>query len=99
MSTEIDILRIVHDILRNELGYTGIIVTDSLSMDAIKEYVKNGEAGVQAVIAGNDMIMSGNLEKHVNEILNAISEGRITEKQIDEAARRVIACKLKYFLQ
>jgi beta-glucosidase-like glycosyl hydrolase len=67
-------------------------------MDAIKKYVQNGDAAAQAVIAGNDMIISGTLEAYVNEILKALDEGRITEVQIDTAARRVIACKLAFHL-
>ena len=86
----------VHDILRNDLDYSGLIVTDSLSMDAIKQYVQNGEAAAEAVIAGNDMIISATLEAHVNEILKAIEDGRITKDQIDTACRRVLACKMAY---
>ena len=86
----------VHNVLRDELGFSGLIVTDSLAMDALKQYVTNGEAAVQAVIAGNDMIITHKLEAHVNEILKAIDDGRITEEQIDTAVRRVIACKLCY---
>ena len=86
----------VHDILRNELGYSGLIITDSLAMDAIKQYVKDGEAAAQAVIAGNDLIISSTLKAHINEIKKAIEEGRISEEQIDTACRRVIACKLAY---
>ena len=86
----------VHEILRYDLGYSGLIITDALSMDAIKQYVDNGEAAAQAVIAGNDMILSGTLEAHIQEILNALRDGRISQSQIDTAARRVVACKLAY---
>ncbi len=89
----------VHDVLRNELNYSGLIVTDSLAMDAVKKYVQNGEAGAQAVIAGNDLIISNSLEAHINEILRAIDDGRIEEKQIDDAVRRVIACKICYGIE
>ena len=44
-------------ILREELKFSGIIMTDDLAMDAVKSYVENGEAAVQAVLAGNDMII------------------------------------------
>ena len=50
----------VHEILREELNFSGIIMTDDLAMDAVKNYVENGEAAVQAVLAGNDMIISSN---------------------------------------
>ncbi len=86
----------VHDILRNDLGFSGLIVTDSLSMDAIKQYVENGEAAAEAIIAGNDLIISATLETHVNEILKAMEEGRITEDQINTACKRVLACKMAY---
>ena len=86
----------VHDTLRNDLGFSGLIVTDSLAMDALKEYVTNGEAGAQAVIAGNDMIISHKLEAHVNEIMKAVEDGRVTEEEINTAVRRVLACKLCY---
>ena len=45
----------VHDILRNELGFTGVIMTDDLSMSAISEYADNGTAAVDAIKAGNDL--------------------------------------------
>ncbi len=86
----------IHDILRNELNFTGLIITDALNMDAIKKYVENGEAGAQAVISGNDMIISNTLKSHVSEILKAMSEGRITEEQINIAVKRILACKIKY---
>ena len=89
----------VHNILRNELNYSGLIITDSLAMDAIKTYVENGEAGAQAVISGNDMIISSTLETHINEIVNAINDGRIEEKKIEDAARRVIACKICFGIE
>ena len=86
----------VHDILREELEFSGLIITDSLAMDAIKKYVQNGEAAVQAVISGNDMIITASLEAHVNEVVNAINDGRITEEQINTAVRRILACKMSY---
>ena len=82
--------------LRNKLAFTGIIMTDDLAMDAVKEYVDAGNAATMAIKAGNDMIITSTLEAHINEILNAIDEGRISEEQIDNAARRVIACKHAY---
>jgi beta-glucosidase-like glycosyl hydrolase len=65
-------------------------------MDAIKQYVENGEAAAEAIIAGNDLIISATLETHVNEILKAMEEGRITEDQINTACKRVLACKMAY---
>lgn len=64
----------VHKILREDLGFTGIIMTDDLAMDAVKTYVDNGQAAVQAVLAGNDMIISSDFAKQKQEILQAVKE-------------------------
>lgn len=86
----------VHEILRDELGFTGIIMTDDLAMDAVKSYVENGEAAVQAVLAGNDMIISSDFETQRNEVINAVKDGKISEETINNAVRRILACKYKY---
>ena len=86
----------VHEILRDELGFTGIIMTDDLAMDAVKSYVENGEAAVQAVLAGNDMIISSDFETQRNEVINAVKDVKISEETINNAVRRILACKYKY---
>ena len=86
----------VHDILREDLGFTGIIMTDDLAMDAVKSYVENGEAAVQAVLAGNDMIISSDFKTQRDEVLNAVKKGKISEELIDTAVRRILACKYVY---
>ena len=86
----------VHDILRDDLNFTGIILTDDLAMDAVKSYVENGEAAVQAVLAGNDMIISSDFVTQRNEVLKAVKDGEISETIINTAVRRILACKLAY---
>lgn len=86
----------VHNILREDLGFTGIIMTDDLAMDAVKSYVENGEAAVQAVLAGNDMIISSDFKTQRDEVLNAVKQGKISEELIDTAVRRILACKYAY---
>lgn len=83
-------------ILREELKFSGIIMTDDLAMDAVKSYVENGEAAVQAVLAGNDMIISSDFVKQKKEILEAIDKGIISENVIDTAVRRILAFKYAY---
>ena len=83
-------------ILREQLNFSGIIMTDDLAMDAVKTYVENGEAAVQAVLAGNDMIISSDFVKQKEEILSAIKEGIISEETIDTAVRRILAFKYTY---
>ena len=65
-------------------------------MNAVKEYVENGEAAVQAVLAGNDIIISSDFKNQKQEILEAIRDGRISEEQINKAVKRILAFKFKY---
>lgn len=81
----------VHKILREDLGFTGIIMTDDLAMEAVKTYVENGEAAVQAVLAGNDMIISSDFATQRLEVLKAVKEGRISENLINKAVKRILA--------
>lgn len=86
----------VHDILRKDLEFSGIIMTDDLAMDAVKTYVENGEAAVQAVLAGNDMIISSDFIKQKNEIVKAVNNGKISKDIIDKAVKRILAWKYTY---
>lgn len=86
----------IHDILRNNLNFSGIIMTDDLGMDAVKSYVENGEAAVQAVLAGNDVIISSNFKEEKQQVLNAIKQGKISEEQINQAVKRILAWKYMY---
>ena len=86
----------VHDILRNDLNFTGLIITDDLAMDAVNEYVENGNAATTAVLAGNDMIISSDFTKQKDEIINAVNNGVISEDIINSSVRRILACKLAY---
>lgn len=83
----------VHDILRNELGFTGIIVTDDLSMDAIKLYSGEYTPAVTAVLAGNDMLIISDIDASFNEIKNAVNNGTIEQGMIDRAVVRILAWK------
>ncbi len=86
----------VHQILREDLNFSGIIITDDLAMDAVKQYAQNKKAAVQAVKAGNDMLISSNFEEEKQQVLDAIATGEISEETINTAVRRILACKLAY---
>ena len=86
----------VHDVLRNELDFTGVIMTDDLAMDAVKKYVINNEAATAAVLAGNDLIITSDFLRQKEEVVNAVKTGKISEKQIDMAVHRVVAMKIAY---
>ena len=86
----------VHKILREKLNFSGLIITDDLAMDAVKKYVENGEAAVQAVLAGNDLIISSSFATQKKEVVNAVKSKKISEELINTAVKRIIACKLYY---
>ena len=79
--------------LRNKLAFTGIIITDDLAMDAVKEYVDAGNAATMAIKAGNDMIITSDFISMKNELLKSVEEGTITEDELNTAVTRVIAWK------
>ena len=79
--------------LRNNLNFTGIIITDDLAMDAVKNYVDDGNAATLAIQSGNDMIITSEFEKMYKEILNSYNEGVISEDTINKAVLRIIAWK------
>ena len=79
--------------LRNNLNFTGIIITDDLAMDAVKSYVQDGEAATLAINAGNDMIITSDFETMYKEVLNSYKEGVISEDTINKAVLRIIAWK------
>ena len=86
---------IVTDILRNELGFKGVIVTDALNMKAISEYYTSEQAAVMALKAGCDMIlMPEDFLQAYAGVLNAVSEGKISEERINDSLRRIYRIKL-----
>ena len=84
----------VHDILRTELGFDGVIMTDDLIMEAITDYTGGENAAVLAVQAGNDMLVSSDFVTQYHAVLAAVQDGTISEDRIRESAVRVIRWKL-----
>lgn len=82
-----------HDILRDELGYDGCIITDDLYMDAIQEYCGEGYAAVMAVTAGNDLLCCTNYQDQYPAVVEAVKSGEISEERIDESVRRILRWK------
>lgn len=83
----------VHRILREELGFDGVIITDDLGMSGVTQYTDTGEAAVLAVQAGNDMLLSEQYPEQYQAVLDAVNEGVIPEEQIDGAVLRILRWK------
>ena len=87
---------IITDLLRGELGYQGIVITDALNMGAVTEMYEPGEAAVLAIEAGADMLlMPEDLDAAYEALMAAVESGRITEKRIDESISRILSLKKK----
>ena len=84
----------VHDILRNTLGFEGLIITDDLTMAAVAEYVENGSAAVQAILAGNDMIITTDYPTQIAQVLEAVENGTLPMDTVESACRRVLKVKM-----
>jgi beta-N-acetylhexosaminidase len=86
---------IVTDVLRDELGFGGIIITDSLGMGAVAGLHKARDLAVAAIQAGVDMLlMTPDLAASYQGVLNAVKAGTITEERIDESVTRIVRAKL-----
>lgn len=85
---------IVSGYLREELGFQGVIITDALNMSAISEYYTSEQAAVMALKAGCDMVlMPEDFLQAYAGVLNAVSEGTISEERIDDSLRRIYRIK------
>jgi beta-N-acetylhexosaminidase len=81
-------------LLRGDLGFDGIVVTDALDMSGLTIYFKQDEAGVRAVLAGADMLLKpADPDAVLRGLVKAVRGGRLTEKRIEESARRILAAK------
>ena len=83
----------VHQVLREDLGFDGVILTDDLAMDAVAQYAQDGSAAVLAVLAGNDMVVTTDFETQIPQVVAAVENGTIPEAQIDQSVARVLAWK------
>lgn len=85
---------VMTDVLRNELGFQGVIITDALNMGAITEYYTSEESVIMAVEAGADMLlMPADFEAAYNALLTAVQEGTISEERINESLERIYRIK------
>lgn len=90
---------IVTGMLRDELGFDGIIITDSLLMEAVADCYTVEDMAVLAIKAGNDMLLlPQDVDRTIEAITAAVENGEITEERIDESVTRILAAKLEYGL-
>lgn len=84
----------INDILRGQLGYQGVVITDAMNMTAITDYYTSEQAAVMALQAGADMIlMPEDFKAAYQGVLDAVNNGTLTEERIDESLRRIYRIK------
>src|SRR5205814_2871044 len=89
----------VTGLLRNQLGYQGLTFTDALEMQGVKKYFPDGEASVQSVIAGNDMLcLPGDVPASIKKIKEAIDSGKLSWADIEMHCKKVLKAKYQYGL-
>ena len=85
---------IINDLLRRDLGFDGLVITDALDMGSLVAHFDAGDAAVRAVEAGTDLILkSANTDAAIAAIKDAVRSGRISESRIDESVRRILRAK------
>lgn len=85
--------------LRGELGFKGVIITDALAMNAVKNYYTPEEATVMSFKAGADILLiPESLSRSYNAVLKAVESGEIPMKRLDESVMRILELKEKYGL-
>ena len=88
--------KVVTDILREEMGYNGVVITDALNMSSITEYYDPAQAAIMALKAGADMIlMPEDFEEAYEGVLAAVGDGTISEARINDSLKRVYRIKYK----
>jgi len=85
---------IVTGILKEELGFKGLIISDAMGMKGVVKFFKEGEADVMGIIAGNDILeLSEDSKRAVKLVRKAVSQGRISMERIDESVRKILMAK------
>lgn len=87
----------VTDLMRNELGYQGLTFTDAIEMQGVQKFFPGGEASVQSIIAGNDMLcLPTDVDQTIKKIKEAIDNGTLSWNDINYHCRRVLLAKHQY---
>lgn len=83
----------VHKLLRQELDFRGVVMTDDLAMEAVAKYTGNSTAALLAVQAGNDMLITDNYREEIPRLLKALEDGTLQMERLDSACGRVLNWK------
>ncbi|WP_297996419.1 glycoside hydrolase family 3 protein [uncultured Oscillibacter sp.] len=85
----------VHRILREDLGFDGVVMTDDLAMDAVSAYAAGGNVAVMSIQAGNDLVVTTDYRTQIPRVIQAVRDGALEEEAVDAACLRVLRWKLE----
>ena len=85
----------VYDLLRQELSFTGVAITDDLAMDAVEDYARGNSAAVMALQAGADMVLTDKPEENIAQVCAALESGELPLQRLQEAVLRILLWKLE----
>ena len=83
----------VHNLLRYDMGFDGVVITDDMSMGAIYAFTQGADSAVTAVLAGNDMLCTGEYAYQYEMLLDAVEDGVISGERLDSSVRRILTWK------
>ena len=83
----------INEILRKELNFKGVIMTDDLDMAGLADFVSQEEAALRVISAGNDLILGSSYKTQIPYLLKKVASGDLTEERIDESVRRILSWK------
>lgn len=85
----------VHNIVRNELSFEGVLMTDDMDMAGLADFMTQEEAGLEALKAGNDLILSSSYKRQIPKVLEALESGDYSEQALNDSVKRVLVWKNK----
>lgn len=88
---------IVTDILRGELGFEGVVITDSLKMAAVNSNYSSGDLAIKCIEAGSDLLLDpADFRSAAKAVMDAVNAGTLSEERIDESVKRILKLKIEY---
>ena len=88
--------KLVNNILRDQLGFAGVVITDSLQMGAVTQQYNSGELALKAVQAGVDMLLEpADFAQAEQSLTEAVQNGTFSEERIDESVQRILEMKIR----
>lgn len=88
----------INKILRNELGFEGVIITDDFDMQGLVQFVDQDTGALQTIQAGTDMILSSSYASQIPYIVEQVKNGTITEERLDQSVKRILGMKYDFGL-